>query len=111
MINLSSKKQAFIKLMKGGEDYERRGFDLLLQQPDFVTFFDALAEAGLFDPSRNSGPVEDKPGYYRIPYWPPLRYLESVAGVAGERADPILAEKVMSVVRNVSQWRDSNGKW
>jgi hypothetical protein len=64
MNSLSSKQQAFITLMKNGEDYERRGFELLLQRSDFPAFFDALADEGLFDPSRNSGPVEaDKPGY------------------------------------------------
>jgi hypothetical protein len=111
MSSLSSKQQAFIKLMKNGEDYERRGFELLLQRPDFQTFFDALADEGLFDPLRNSGPVEaDKPGYYRVPYWPPLPYLEAVARLAGERPDATLAEKVMRIVRNVSQWRDSDGK-
>jgi hypothetical protein len=111
MNNLSSKQQAFIKLMKNGEDYERRGFDLLLQRSDFPAFFDALADEGLFDPSRNSGPVEaDKPGYYRVPYWPPLPYLEAVARLAGEKGDAGLAEKVTGVVRTVSQWRDSDGK-
>ena len=107
MSSLSSKQQAFIKLMKNGEDYERRGFELLLQRSDFQTFFDALADEGLFDPSRNSGPVEaDKPGHYRVPYWPPLPYLEAVARLSGEEFDTALAEKVMGVVRNVSRWRD-----
>ena len=111
MSSLSSKQQAFIKLMKNGEDYERRGFELLLQRSNFSAFFDALADEGLFDPSRNSGPVEaDKPGYYRVPYWPPLPYLEGVARLAGERADAALAEKVMRIVRNVSQWQKSDGK-
>ena len=68
MDSLSSRQRAFIELMKDGEDYERRGFELLLQRPDFPDFFDALAEEGLFAPSRNSGPVEaDKPGHYRVP--------------------------------------------
>ena len=35
MNSLSSKHQAFIALMKKGEDNERRGFELLLQRPDF----------------------------------------------------------------------------
>jgi hypothetical protein len=110
MSNLSSKQQAFTNLMKKGEDYERRGFELLLARADFPNFFDALAEEGLFDPSRNSGPVEaDKPGYYRIPYWPALSYLEAVAKRAAETADVGLAEKVMGVVRNVSQWQDDDG--
>jgi len=111
MNSLSSKQQAFIKLMKNGEDYERRGFELLLGRADFPAFFDALAEEGLFDPSRNSGPVEaDKPGYYRLPHWPPLSYLEAAAKRAGDTADTALAEKVKTVVRDVSQWRDGDGK-
>ena len=66
--------------MKEGEDHERLGFELLLQRSDFADFFDCLAEEGLFDPSRNPGPVEaGKPGYYRVPDWPPLSYLEAVA--------------------------------
>jgi hypothetical protein len=111
MNSLSSRQQSFIKLMKESEDYERRGFELLLKRPDFAAFFDALANEGLFDPSRNSGPVAaDKPGYYRIPYWPPLPYLEAAARFAGEQADAALADKVMDVIRSVSQWRDSDGK-
>ncbi len=95
--------------MKEGEDRERLGFDLLLQRSDFPTFFDGLAEEGLFDPSRNPGPVEaDKPGYYRVPDWPPLHYLEAVARFAGDNADTRLAEKVKVVIRSVSEWRDSN---
>jgi hypothetical protein len=111
MNSLSSKQQAFVKLMKDGEDYERRGFELLLRRADFSDFFDALADEGLFDPSRNLGPVEaDKPGYYRVPYWPPLSYLEAIACVAGEKGDIALAEKVIAVVSNVSHWRDRDGK-
>jgi hypothetical protein len=85
MTSLSSKHRAFIALMKNGEDNERRGFELLLQRPDFSIFFDALMENGLFDPSRNAGPIQvDKPGHYRIPHWPPLPYLG---------ASPTLPEK------------------
>lgn len=50
MDSLSSKQQAFIKLMKDGEDFERRGFELLLKRPDFDVFFEALENEGLFDP-------------------------------------------------------------
>ena len=111
MNSLSSKHRAFIALMKKGEDNERRGFELLLQRPDFSVFFDALMEEGLFDPPRNPGPMQvDKPGHYRIAHWPPLPYLEAVANLAGEKADTAIAEKVMSIVRNVSQWRDVDGK-
>jgi len=68
MTKLSTKQQSFIKTMLEDEEYERRGFELLIKRADFENFFDELAHAGLFDASRNPGPVAaDQPGYYRLP--------------------------------------------
>jgi hypothetical protein len=108
MISLTSKQEAFVRQMAEGDDYTRRGFDLLLKRTDFVKFFDALAAQHLFDPDRNPGPLpSDTPGYFRIPYWESLRYLEAVARTSGERNDLALAEKVLDVVRRVSAWREA----
>lgn len=110
MTELSVNQKTFIKRMTEDEEYERRGFELLLKRPDFGEFFHALAQAGLFDPSRNLGPIPaDRPGYYRLPYWSPLAYLEAVARRAGETNDAALGEKVMGVIRQVSSWRDKDG--
>ena len=110
MTELSTNQKTFIKKMTEDEEYERRGFELLLKRPDFDSFFDALSQAGLFGPSRNLGYVPaDRPGYYRLPYWAPLAYLEAVAKRAGEKGDEALGEKVMNVVRDVSRWRDKDG--
>jgi hypothetical protein len=111
MTELSTKQKSFIRTMTEDEEYERRGFELLLKRPDFDSFFDSLSDAGLFDPSRNLGPVPaDRLGYYRLPYWSPLAYLEAAAKRAGEKGDGALAGKVMKVVRDVSRWRDNDGK-
>ena len=62
-----------------------RGFELLLNRSDFEEFFDALAEANLFDPAKNPAPVQgDKAGFFWVPGWEPLAYLEAVARVSGE---------------------------
>jgi hypothetical protein len=110
MVSLTSTQLAFVRQMAEGDDYARRGIELLLKRNDFDEFFDALAAEHLFDPDRNPGPIEgDTPGFFRIPYWEQLRYLEAVAKKAGESNDLSLAAKVMGVVRNVSTWRDSDG--
>jgi hypothetical protein len=110
MRSLSSKEESFVRLMTTGPEYEQRGFELLLKRANFEEFFDALAAAGLFDPARNPAPVPgDQPGYFRVPYWEPLGYLEAVAKLSGERDDVTLAEKVMNVVRAVSRWREEDG--
>jgi hypothetical protein len=110
MKTLSSKQKAFIKLMTQSSDQTRRGFQLLLKRSDFEEFFDALAEASLFEPANNPAPVQgDQPGFFWVPFWEPLPYLEAVAKLSGDRGDVILAEKVMSVVRTVSRWRETDG--
>lgn len=110
MVSLTSKQQAFVRQMAEGDDFARRGIDLLLKRSDFEEFFDSLEAAHIFDADRNPGPAEgDTPGFFRIPYWEPLRYLEAVAKKSGEVNDLALAAKVMVVVRNVSTWRDADG--
>lgn len=110
MANLTSRQQAFVRQMAEGDDFARRGIDLLLKRDDFEEFFDPLAAAHIFDADRNPGPLEsDTLGFFHIPYWEPLRYLEAVAKKAGEKDDLSLAAKVMGVVHNVSAWRDANG--
>jgi hypothetical protein len=111
MNSLSSKHQSFIMLMKESEEHESRGFELLLKRDDLTLFFDGLAAEGLFEPSRNPGPIaSDKPGTFRVPYWPPVDYLEVVAKRATDLMDTILTNKVMGVIRDVSTWRDTNGR-
>jgi len=110
MTKLTAKQESFIAFMTKSDEHARRGFDLLLTQAGFEKFFDALAEAGLFDPTHNSGPVAaEDPGFVRIPYWDALNYLEAVAKLSGERDDLLLADKVMTVVRAASQAREPDG--
>lgn len=111
MTNLTAKQEAFIALMAKSDEHAQRGFQLLISKPDPEVLFDALKTAGFFDPQKAPGPVPaEEPGYVRIPYWAPLDYLEHLAQLAGERHDTELAEKVMSVVREVSRFRDESGE-
>jgi hypothetical protein len=110
MPELSASQRDFVKRMTEGEDFERHGVDLLVKQKRFE-FFDAIAQAGLFDPARNPRPVPaDKEEYYRVPYWSVLDYLKASAKHASEVNDSALAEKVMSVVRTVSRAPVADGK-
>ena len=111
MTSLTAKQQAFIQQMTENDELARHGFTLLLKRNDFADFFDALVDAGLFDPSRNPRPVPAaEEGSYRIPYWNALDYLVALAKLTGEQNDLELAKKVMAIVRAVSSWRDESGK-
>src|SRR5713226_3057928 len=100
MASLTAKQRSFINLMTESEELARRGYELLLKRSDYERFFDALQEAGLFEPSHNPAPVAaEEKGYVRIPYWSALDYLTAVGKLSGEREDLALANKVMAVVR------------
>jgi len=110
MAKLTANQESFIKMMVKSDEHARHGFELLVSHPGFEQFFDALQEAGLFDPVKNLGPVPaDEPGYVRIPYWYALNYLEAIAKLSVERNEIELAEKVMNVVRSVSRDSEPDG--
>jgi hypothetical protein len=110
MTKLSAKKESFIKMMSESEEYARHGFDLLSKREQPEDYFDALAEAGFFDPDKNPGPrPSTEPGFVQIPFWSALTYLEAVARRSGDTDDLALANKVLDVVRNVSRTREPDG--
>lgn len=110
MNHLTTKQQSFIEQMVSDEELSRHGFRLLLERADRFTFFGPLKEAGLFNPQRNPAPIPaPEEGYVRIPYWSALDYLVAAAKFSGEQGDLELANAVMSIVREVSEWNDANG--
>ena len=103
MTNLSANERSFITLMAKSDEHARRGFELLLKRSDCLKFFEALSEAGFFEPANNPAPVPVQPeGSVRIPYWTALDYLVACAKAAGETDDTKLAETLMAIVRSVS---------
>jgi hypothetical protein len=111
LTDLTSKRESFIATMKQGEEFAQYGFDLLVKRSEPEHYFDALNEAGFFDAKNNSGPVPSgKEGFVRIPFWTALNYLEVVAKRAGERNDEELANKLLKIVRDATNFRDSEGK-
>jgi hypothetical protein len=111
MTTLTTNERAFIEKMKQSEELARHGFSLLCGRDDYLHFFEALQDAGLFAPDRNP-PPEPAPeqGYVRIPYWSALDYLVKVAKEAGRTNDFLLANRVMDILRAVSRWREPDGQ-
>src|SRR5664279_1755861 len=57
MDNFTSRQNAFIEQMCESEELAAHGFRLLVKRKDLAIYFDALKEAGLFDPCKNPAPV------------------------------------------------------
>ena len=109
-VELTTNLKLFIQRMIQSEGQAQWGYELLLKRENFDEYFDHLENAGLFGAEHNRGPQPaDQPGHVYIPYWYALDYLEAVARRAGETNNIQLADKVMSVVRDVSRARDPDG--
>lgn len=110
MASLNANQRSFVDMMQRSDEHAMRGFELLLERPEFLDYFDPLVEAGLFAADKNPAPVQaDQEGRYRIPYWKGLDYLVAAAKVAGDRNDTDLAEKILTIIRTVSAARDPTG--
>jgi hypothetical protein len=111
LTKLTSKIESFIERMQRGEEFARHGFKLLSQRTEPEQYFDAILDAGFFDPANNSGPVpSNEPGFVQVPFWSALNYLEAMAKRAGELNDLKLAGKVLKIIRDVTNFRDPNGE-
>ncbi len=80
-----------------------------LDDPNWLTY---LYHYRFFTGNRNPRPVEvpEQTGYYSIPHWPALDYLERVARRLSEQPDQETGQMLMKIVRSVSDFRDENGE-
>lgn len=108
---LTSKQKLFITRMTENPEQAKWGFEILLKHPNFSEYFDNLKDAGLFAPDHNLDPIPSEDSrFVRIPYWSALDYLAAVAKQAGANNDIPLAQKVLDVIRTVSNFRGSDGR-
>lgn len=110
-LELTGSQRLFIKRMTENQEQAKWGFEILLKKDYFAEYFDYLKDAGLFAPEHNLDPIPAEDGrFVRIPYWSALDYLEAVAKQAGASNYIPLAQKVMDVIRTVSNFRGSDGR-
>jgi hypothetical protein len=70
-----------------------------------------LKDKGYFEPSKNPPPQEvpEKPGYFLIPYWNVLRYLETVSQENSKHLDKDITNALVQVVNRIINYRDKDG--
>lgn len=111
MIEMTADLESFFELMHKSIEHTRHGFVLLLEKPDFETYFDLLQQEGFFKPESVPLPVPgDKLGTVRIDSWPAVVYLQSVAKRATELEQQDMIDKVLGAIRTVTNYRDKEGK-
>src|SRR3989338_7043705 len=100
-MTLTPKQQSAFDLLKQGPEYQRYFF----KHTDDIQLFLPLKNEEFFLPQNNSSPVEsqDNKGYFSIPYWPALGYLEKVAQKSSLTTNAEVIAGLMNVIRDVTR--------
>ena len=99
-----------LNLIKSDASYERYIFQKLISH----VWFEIWKRESYFSPNKVPRPERTEEGYYRIPYWNPLDYLERLAEqikenkiTGGEKIK--YAKELLEIIKNISTYRDEEG--
>jgi len=87
-------------------------FRKLSTVPNPFPWIDILKKKGYFNPENNPKPQEipDQPGYFTIPHWSVLDYLEHVANKNAEEPSEEITNTLIEIVNSIINYRDENGE-
>ncbi len=75
-----------------------------------INWLKPLNKQGFFNPQHNPAPqeVHDQPGYFTIPHWSTLDYLENVANKNTKEPTEEVTNTLIEVVNSIINYRDDN---
>lgn len=91
------KQKNLIEYLSKGPEYEQEIFKKL----DGIEWFEFLESQNYFAVDKNPRPVPaNAEGFFTIPYWPALQFLERTAKECGEIKNLQASEKILAIIRN-----------
>ena len=93
--------QFALNLIKENPVYERYFFSKLRS----LEWFDILKSESFFSPEKAPGPEPaEKEGFYTIPYWNVLDYLERVSQKVNEPGNEIYIDELLEIIKEVTEY-------
>jgi hypothetical protein len=103
---LSNKELGLLNRIQKKAVYE----DKFFEKRSELEWFDELKKRGYFNPNPDTCPQESKEkGYYSIPQWNVLSYLEKVSQQSNTPGNEKYIDELLEIIRKVSNYRDSTG--
>jgi len=95
------------QLIKNDEHFRNHFFGRVRS----VDWFHPLKEKGYFSPENAPGPkTTDEEGYYSIPQWKVLPYLERVSQQINVPGNERYTDELLTIIRDVSNYRGTNNR-
>jgi hypothetical protein len=106
------KAERIFQIIKNDEPQRNYFFQILASSPNPFPWLKPLKEKGYFDPQNNPPPQEvtDSKGFFTIPYWNVLAYLENVANKTSENPDTEVIETLLEIVNKIITYQDKKGE-
>ncbi len=101
-----------LQLIKNDSAQEEHLFKILSSNDKPFPLFKPLKNAGYFNPDKNPAPkeVENQKGYFTIPHWDVLNYLENVAKHNNKNPFEEITNTLLEIVNSIINYRDENNK-
>lgn len=102
-------------------DDEIRNIEMIISRAEYEDYFFKtktdvkwlfpLKILDYFDPKKNPLPLPaDKKGYFTIPEWNVLQYLEKISEKIGNNRNDVYINELLNIIRTVTLYRDKNDK-
>ncbi len=107
-----TKAEKIFQIIRNDESQRNYFFNKLSSSTNPFPWLKPLKEKGYFDPQHNPPPQEvpDSKGYFTIPYWNVLGYLENVAYKIKENPDTEVIETLLEIVNKIITYQDEKGE-
>jgi len=107
-----TKAENIFQLIKNDKPQREHFFKTLASSSNPFPWLKPLKEKGYFDPKNNPPPQEvpDKKGYFTIPYWNVLGYLENVAAKNEKTPSEQITNTLLEIINPIINFRNEKGE-
>jgi len=109
---IESNAERIFQIIKNDKPQRDYFFKKLASSPNPFPWLKPLIERGYFDPRNNPSPQEfpDKKGYFTIPRWNVLGYLENVAEKNKKTPSEEITRILLEIINSIINFRNEDGK-
>jgi len=106
------KAERIFQIIRNDEPQRNYFFKKLASSLSPFPWLKPLKERGYFDPEKSPKPYEDlnNKGFYKIPYWHALGYLENIAHKIKENPNGEITETLLEIINKIINYRDEHGE-
>ena len=107
-----TKAEKIFQIIKNDEPQRNYFFKELASSLNPFPWLKPLKERGYFNPEKNPKPYKtpNNKGFYKIPHWHILGYLENVAQKIKENPNDEITETLLEIINQIINYRDEHGE-